>query len=152
MQIIILVLIFFGFTTPGFSDEGLSIMRKNYCKYYRLYGYNAEGKAKIYSRKFHHRKTASGMRFSLHAHTAASVKLPLMSVVRVTNKNNGKSLFVLINDRGPHKTNAILDLSQAAAQKLQYHHKDDIVIEFDIDKTIQLMRDREALKEFNIAS
>ena len=75
---------------------------------------------KVYSQKFHNRKTASGMRFSQYAHTAASVKLPLMSIVKVTNTKNGKSIFVLINDRGPYKTNAILDLSKSICKENQF--------------------------------
>jgi rare lipoprotein A len=115
-----------------------SIYHKNYNRYYSLEGYNVEGKAKVYSQHYHNKKTASGMRFSHAEHTAASLKLPLMSVVRVTNKRNGKSINVLINDRGPYKTNAIIDLSKATAKALDYNSSDDVLIEFDISQTIEL--------------
>lgn len=124
------------------------IISKNLHKYYALNGYNAEGRAKVYSQKFHNRKTASGMRFSQYAYTAASVKLPLMSVVRITNKSNGKSISVLINDRGPYKTNALLDLSKASAKAIEFHYADKIMIEFDMQKTLELKS--QALKEFRL--
>jgi rare lipoprotein A (peptidoglycan hydrolase) len=65
--------------------------------------------------------TASGERFNMYAMTAANRTLPLGTRVRVTNKHNGKSVIVRINDRGPyvnHGPRRVIDLSQAAAVKL----------------------------------
>ncbi|MBV8772040.1 MAG: septal ring lytic transglycosylase RlpA family protein, partial [Deltaproteobacteria bacterium] len=64
------------------------------------------------------RRTASGERFDPNRLTAASKTLPLGSVVRVTNLENGRSVNVEVNDRGPRLWNRSLDLSPAAAQKI----------------------------------
>jgi rare lipoprotein A len=62
--------------------------------------------------------TASGERFDKHKMTAAHRTLPLGTLVRVTNTRNGKSVVVRINDRGPYGHGRIIDLSEAAARKL----------------------------------
>jgi rare lipoprotein A len=62
--------------------------------------------------------TASGERFNKNAMTAAHRTLPLGTMVRVTNQRNGKSVIVRINDRGPYGHGRIIDLSEAAARKL----------------------------------
>ncbi|NEX13045.1 MAG: septal ring lytic transglycosylase RlpA family lipoprotein [Prosthecochloris sp.] len=77
-----------------------------------------EGTASYYANFFHGRLTANGERFDMHDFTAAHRTLPFNSVVRVTNLNNGKVVFVKINDRGPYVGNRIIDLSKAAAQHL----------------------------------
>ncbi|MCM8779660.1 MAG: septal ring lytic transglycosylase RlpA family protein, partial [Candidatus Omnitrophica bacterium] len=59
------------------------------------------GKASYYGRYFHGRKTASGARFDMYKLTAAHRQLPLGTKVRVTNLENGQSVIVVINDRGP---------------------------------------------------
>lgn len=62
--------------------------------------------------------TASGERFDKHKMTAAHRTLPLGTYVRVTNTRNGKSVVVRINDRGPYGHGRVIDLSEAAAKKL----------------------------------
>jgi len=62
--------------------------------------------------------TASGERFDKHKMTAAHRTLPLGTYVRVTNTRNGRSVVVRINDRGPYGHGRIIDLSEAAAKKL----------------------------------
>lgn len=62
--------------------------------------------------------TADGETFNRHKFTAASRRLPFNSVVRVTNENNGRSVDVRINDRGPYAKGRVLDLSEAAANSL----------------------------------
>lgn len=76
------------------------------------------GMASWYGPGFHGRKTASGERFNQNRLTAAHRKLPLGSEVKVTNLENGRSITVEINDRGPYKKGRVLDLSKAAAKKL----------------------------------
>lgn len=76
-----------------------------------------EGLATWYGGNFHGRKTASGERFDKNAMTAAHRKLRFNTVVRVTNKRNGKSVQVRINDRGPFGR-AVIDLSEGAAREL----------------------------------
>lgn len=77
-----------------------------------------EGIASFYSDSFHGRETASGETYSKRANTAAHRTLAFDTRVRVTNLDNGKSVQVRINDRGPHVEGRIIDLSGAAARKL----------------------------------
>jgi rare lipoprotein A len=76
------------------------------------------GIASYYAREFHGRATANGERFSMWAMTAAHQTLPFNTMVRVTNLENNHSVVVRINDAGPFKDNRIIDLSKAAAAKL----------------------------------
>jgi rare lipoprotein A len=76
------------------------------------------GTASWYGPGFHGRKTASGERFDQNKLTAAHRSLPLDTVVKVTNLDNGKAVKVSINDRGPYVGNRVIDLSRAAANKL----------------------------------
>ena len=76
------------------------------------------GLASWYGRKFHGRKTASGDTFDMNALTAAHRSLPLNCYVKVTNKTNGKSVVVKVNDRGPFHGNRVMDLSYGAAKQL----------------------------------
>lgn len=76
------------------------------------------GLASWYGRQFHGRKTASGDTFDMNGFTAAHRSLPLNCYVKVTNKNNGKSVVVKVNDRGPFHGNRVLDLSYGAAKQL----------------------------------
>jgi rare lipoprotein A len=67
-----------------------------------------------------HSKTASGERMNPSAMTAAHRSLPFGTKVKVTNKKNGKSVFVRINDRGPFIKGRVIDVSKGAAQKLGF--------------------------------
>lgn len=75
------------------------------------------GKASWYAL---HSRTASGERMNPAAMTAAHKSLPLGSRVEVTNKRNGRSVVVRINDRGPYIRGRIIDLSKAAARRLGF--------------------------------
>jgi rare lipoprotein A len=79
---------------------------------------NQRGVASWYGPRFHGRRAASGEVFNEHELTAAHRTLPFGTVVRVTNLENGRSVVVRINDRGPYVKGTILDLSHAAAQRL----------------------------------
>lgn len=81
-------------------------------------GYIEQGIASWYGTKFHGRRTSSGETYDMYAMTAAHKTLPLPTYARVTNKRNGRSIIVRINDRGPFHKNRIIDLSYAAATKL----------------------------------
>lgn len=80
--------------------------------------FTQSGMASWYGRQFHGRPTASGERFDMNAMTAAHRSLPLNCFIRVTNKNNGKSVVVKVNDRGPFHGNRVLDLSYGAAKAI----------------------------------
>lgn len=76
------------------------------------------GIASWYGRPHHGRRTASGEVFDMHAMTAAHRSLPLGTRVRVTNVENGRSVVVRINDRGPFVDGRVIDVSRAAALAL----------------------------------
>jgi rare lipoprotein A len=76
------------------------------------------GVASYYAHEFHGRKTASGERYNMNGLTAAHKTLPFNTRVKVTNLSNDKSVVVRINDRGPFKKGRIIDLSLAAAKKI----------------------------------
>ena len=78
-----------------------------------------EGKASFYADKFEGRPTASGEKYKHSKLTAAHKTLPFGTVVRVTNTDNGKTVEVRINDRGPYVDGRIIDLSKSAAELIQ---------------------------------
>jgi rare lipoprotein A len=82
--------------------------------------YYATGEASWYGSDFHGRRTANGEIFSANAITGAHPTLPLPSYVRVTNQENGRSVVVRVNDRGPYMPGRIMDLSHRAAAILGY--------------------------------
>ena len=86
-------------------------------------GYVEEGGASYYGKKFHGRRTSSGEVYDMYAFSAAHKSLPLPSFARVTNLDNGKSVVVRVNDRGPFHKGRIIDLSYAAAVKLGYRER-----------------------------
>jgi len=81
-------------------------------------GYRETGMASWYGKPYHGRTTASGERYNMNEMTAAHPTLRFGAVVKVTNLDNGRSVKVRINDRGPFATDRIIDLSRAAARKL----------------------------------
>lgn len=76
------------------------------------------GVASWYGPGFQGRRTANGERFNTHALTAAHRSLPFGTRVRVTNKLNGRTVVVRINDRGPYAGGRVIDLSNASAQAI----------------------------------
>jgi len=76
------------------------------------------GKASFYAKKFSGRKMADGNIMELHDNNAASKTLPLGTIAKVTNLDNGKSAVVTIEDRGPYVDGRIVDLSPATADKI----------------------------------
>jgi rare lipoprotein A len=83
--------------------------------------YSAEGVASWYGRDFHGKSTANGEIYDMHAISAAHPTLPIPSYVRVTNLQNGHSLVVRVNDRGPYARNRLIDLSTGAARALGFY-------------------------------
>ncbi|MFB9887153.1 septal ring lytic transglycosylase RlpA family protein [Balneatrix alpica] len=86
-------------------------------------GYRKDGIASWYGEKFHGHKTSNGELYDLYGMTAAHKSLPIPSYVRVTNLDNGRSVIVRVNDRGPFHDDREIDLSYAAAAKLGYADK-----------------------------
>ncbi len=81
-------------------------------------GYHAKGIASWYGMKFHRFQTANGDIYNVAGMTAAHKTLPLPTYLQVTNLHNGKKIIVKVNDRGPFVGNRLIDLSYAAAKKL----------------------------------
>jgi len=81
-------------------------------------GWTQDGIASWYGPNFHGGKTSNGEQYNMYAMTAAHKTLPMNTMVRVTNKNNGRSVVVRINDRGPFVRGRIIDLSYAAGKKI----------------------------------
>jgi rare lipoprotein A len=99
---------------PPFYD----VMGKRYFVLSSSVGYVERGVASWYGPGFHQVRTSTGEPYDMYAMTAAHKTLPLPAYVRVTNLQNGRSVVVRVNDRGPFVGNRIIDLSYTAAYKL----------------------------------
>ena len=84
------------------------------------YSYSEVGTASWYGKDFHAKRTANGEKYDMNALTAAHRTLPLPSIVKVTNLENGRSLVLRVNDRGPYAKNRIIDVSKRASQLLGF--------------------------------
>src|SRR5690606_17444663 len=92
-------------------------------------GYVERGHASWYGQDFHGRRTANGEIFGAYYLTAASPVLPIPSYARVTNLENGQSVLVRVNDRGPYLQGRVIDLSYQAASILGYVNKGSADVE-----------------------
>lgn len=104
------------------SRSGNSPVYSVFGKTYRVLsdtrGFRERGVASWYGKKFHGNRTANGETYDMFRMTAAHRSLPLPSYARVTRLDNGRSVVVRINDRGPFHKGRVIDLSYAAAAKL----------------------------------
>lgn len=85
--------------------------------------YDETGIASWYGQDFHGKSTANGEQYDMETLTAAHRTLPLPVIVRVTNLENGRSLLVRVNDRGPYARGRIIDLSRRSAQLLGFYDR-----------------------------
>lgn len=106
-----------------YGNRSYSVLGKRYHVLDSAEGYDEVGMASFYGNKFHGRRTSNLEVYDMYAMTAAHKTLPLPSYARVTNLDNGKSIVVRVNDRGPFHPGRIIDLSYAAAVKLGYRDK-----------------------------
>lgn len=104
--------------SPVGNRSPYSVLGKKYEVMQRVEGYVERGTASYYGNKFHGRRTSNQEVYDMYAFTAAHKSLPLPSFARVTNLDNGKSVVVRVNDRGPFHDGRVIDLSYAAAIKL----------------------------------
>ena len=100
------------------NPESYVVFGKRYYTLKTNAGFQEEGVASWYGKKFHGRKTSSGEIYDMYKMTAAHKHLPLPTFVNVKNLETGKTIVVRVNDRGPFHDNRIIDLSYAAAAKL----------------------------------
>lgn len=94
--------------------------------------YREQGIASWYGTKFDGQKTSNGEIFDLYAATAAHKTLPIPCYVKVTNLNNGRSVIVRVNDRGPFHSDRLIDLSYGAAVKLDYMEHGTAPVEVEV--------------------
>lgn len=100
------------------NPEYYDVLGKRYYVLRSAHGYVERGTASWYGEKFHGRLTSNREPYDMFGMTAAHKTLPLPTYVRVTNLDNGRSVVVRVNDRGPFYGGRIIDLSYAAAKKL----------------------------------
>ena len=105
------------------GNKSYSVLGKRYHVLDSAHGYAEEGLASYYGKKFHGRRTSNQEVYDMYAFTAAHKSLPLPSFARVTNLDNGRSVVVRVNDRGPFHAGRVIDLSYAAAVKLGYRDR-----------------------------
>jgi rare lipoprotein A len=101
-----------------FANRPYSVFGVEYVPATSLRPYRERGIASWYGRKFHNQKTSTGETYDMYAMTAAHPTLPLPSYARVTNVANGRSVVVRVNDRGPFHPGRVIDLSYAAAYRI----------------------------------
>ena len=95
-------------------------------------GFRERGYASWYGKKFHGKRTSSGVPYDMFAMTGAHKTLPIPSYARITNVSNGKSVVIKINDRGPFHPGRIVDLSYAAASKLEMLGSGSTLVELEV--------------------
>jgi rare lipoprotein A len=131
INLIILIFIFIGcgtreyetvvYPTPGYKPtQNVYAVNGNvyFPKKHVPIGWSERGIASWYGPNFHGKYTSNGEIYNMYDYTAAHKTLPMNTKVKVTNLNNGKSVIVRINDRGPFVKGRIIDLSYAAAKKI----------------------------------
>ena len=103
-----------------FANRPYHVMGQSFVPATELRPFRQRGHASWYGRRFHGSPTSSGEPYDMYAMTAAHPTLPIPSYARVTNLDNGRSVVVRVNDRGPFLRGRVIDLSYTAAYKLGY--------------------------------
>ena len=142
----------------GLSPQAQAEIIKNYGGIYKVgkpyqiagrwyypkedYNYSEVGMASWYGEDFNGKLTANGERYNMNTLTAAHRTLPLPSIVKVTNLQNGRSIILRVNDRGPYVKDRIIDLSKRGAQLLGYMGQGTTKVKVEI-----MVSESKALKE-----
>jgi rare lipoprotein A len=95
-----------------------TVRGKTYYPLLSSHGFSEEGIASWYGKDFHGKKTANGETYDMYAMTAAHKLLPFGTKLKVTNRENGKSIVVRVNDRGPFVSNRVIDLTRTGAERI----------------------------------
>jgi len=103
-----------------FANRPYEVFGREYVPFTEVRPFEQRGIASWYGKKFHGQKTSSGEPYDMYAMTAAHPTLPIPSYAQVTNLQNGRSVVVRVNDRGPFLRDRVIDLSYAGAWKLGY--------------------------------
>jgi rare lipoprotein A len=120
------------------------------------YEYDDEGTASYYGIRdgFHGKKTATGEVYDAHGITAAHKTLPLPTIVRVTNLENGRSLTVKVNDRGPFPKGRVIDVSEKCAKLLGFYGKGTarVRVQSLVEETLALQKNPHGHEPIMVAS
>ena len=126
-----------------FSNRPYKVFGKTYYPMTILKPYTATGYATWYGKKYHGNKTSIGEVYDMYKMTAAHKTLPLPCYVKVTNLKNDKTVIVRVNDRGPFVKDRIIDLSYAAANRLEIIEKGSELVKvelIDLDKKVKVSK------------
>lgn len=126
-----------------FSNRPYKVFGKTYYPMTTLKPYTATGYATWYGKKYHGNKTSIGEVYDMYKMTAAHKTLPLPCYVKVTNLKNDKTVIVRVNDRGPFVKDRIIDLSYAAANRLEIIEKGSELVKvelIDLDKKVKVSK------------
>lgn len=115
-----------------YGNRDYQVLGKSYRVMGNASGHRERGIASWYGYKFHGRTTSSMEIYDMCAFSAAHKTLPLPSYVRVTNLDNGRSVVVRVNDRGPFHAGRIIDLSYAAAARLDMTRRGTANVEIEV--------------------
>lgn len=115
----------------GGNKSTYRVLGKTYRVMPSAVGYKERGTASWYGKKFHGHKTSNGEIYDMYAMSAAHKSVPLPTFLRVTNLDNGRQIIVRVNDRGPFHGNRLIDLSYAAAYKLDMLGKGTARVELE---------------------
>lgn len=115
--------------SPYGNPKSYVVFGKRYHTLESSRGFVETGIASWYGKKFHGIRTSSGEPYNMYAMTAAHKSLPLPCYVRVTNLTNKRSIVLRVNDRGPFSDNRVIDLSYAAALKLDIVNEGTALVE-----------------------
>jgi rare lipoprotein A len=113
------------------TSRPYSVMGRSYTPMTDLSPYRERGLATWYGRRYHGKSTSSGETYDMYRMTAAHTTLPIPSYARVTNVDNGRSVVVRINDRGPFVGERLIDLSYVAAHKLDLLRNGSATVEVE---------------------
>jgi len=114
------------------ANRPYSVFGRDYVPMTSLAPYKARGVASWYGRRYHGQRTSIGEVYDMYAMSAAHPTLPLPSYARVTNLANGRSVVVRVNDRGPFLSNRLIDLSYAAAFRLDFIGRGSAMVEVEL--------------------
>ena len=114
------------------NPASYQVLGKQYQVMPNASGYREQGVASWYGMKFHGHRTSNGEIYDVYQYTAAHKTLPLPSYVKVTRLDNGQSVIVRVNDRGPFHEGRIIDLSYAAAVKLGINRQGTAKVEVEV--------------------
>ena len=126
-----------------FSNRPYKVFGKTYYPMTSLKPYTATGYATWYGKKYHGNKTSIGEVYDMYKMTAAHKTLPLPCYVKVTNLKNYKTVIVRVNDRGPFVKDRVIDLSYAAANRLEIIEKGSELVKvelIDLDEKVKVSK------------